>query len=133
MKPSTLAALLALAGALLLLGLVGTAACDSSTMGDPSTMRASSTEGASAVTAQTFPYDVDRAELAKNPPDYFKNIEAGMTYDEVVNVMGFDGREAKDVPHSAGTVVYQWDSGGELVTVVFENGHAVSRHFIRAG
>jgi hypothetical protein len=132
MKLSNRPALRALAVALLMLVLVGIEACGSRTEGTSSTEGASSAEGPSAATAPTFPY-WDAEELMKDPPDWFKSIEAGMTYDEVVQVVGRSGRLAEDVPHSPGTVVYQWDGPGWLTTVFFENGLVTSRHFVRAG
>jgi uncharacterized lipoprotein YehR (DUF1307 family) len=52
--------------------------------------------------------------------EQFERVEAGMTYEEVAEILGASGRLA----HGAGnTRVYHWDvsASGGLITVIFVN------------
>jgi hypothetical protein len=71
----------------------------------------------------TTPYPNNTVNEPFTVPEWFWSIERGMTYDEVVGIIGDDGRlQGRDPSDPPGRESYMWNAGRGWVLVDFDDG-----------
>ena len=116
--PAILAALVLVLGTGIFLG-----GCGSSS-GDDSKSAETETTTDSSASSSSSDEDGGTSE-ATITPEQFEQIENGMTYDEVTDLVGSEGEKQSE---SNGKVTYNWrGEDGGTVSVIFDNGQVTTK------
>ncbi len=111
----------------------GLAACGgSSDSGSKSESTASNSSSSKSSDSKTSSSSTDSTKI---DADKFKQIQNGMTYDQVKQIIGSDGTEQSTTEVSGITTkIYEWESDGfGAATVTFENDKVVNKTQVGVG